>query len=62
MKPLLDLISFSYFVVASLCLSVALQISPMLHCQTAQLVLVHNVLDIFDATQRRLSFLGMLSD
>lgn len=36
MKPLLDLIYFSYFVVASLYLSVALQICPMPHYQIAQ--------------------------
>lgn len=36
MKPLLDLISFSYFVVAFLYPSVALQISPTLHYQIDQ--------------------------
>jgi len=60
-KPLLDLISF-FWIVASLCLSAALQISPTLHYQTAQLVLVRSVLGIVGAVQRRLSFLGKKLD
>ena len=61
MKPLLDLISF-FWIVASLYLSAALQISPTLHYQTAQLVLVRSALGIVGAVQRRLSFLGKKLD